>query len=634
MSFDIAANLISQPDFRATDNNWNRENQWEARHFLMTAFYQLEETVMILMPEYKTFLETISFKLFRVPEYQRHYSWQRKQRIDLFEDIERLSEARKKDQSRTHFLATFVCLNTKQQKSSGADDYVIYDVIDGQQRLTTLIILLKAISKALRKDSNEDEAAKLDELLVKKNNMLIILQNNHDSPQILRNYLEHGLEPKLDNITTEASRNLHEAVKDCEAFVSKWENPIDLLRLIKNFIKCIFMELDDEGAAYTIFEVLNSRGLDVDCLDKCKSMMMGALFENAGGRNNVNFGEFQKELHKHWSKIYDLIGLRHIPGDEIVRFAATLAAVSGAGRPLSQDDALQFFKNECMREDDRDLNVKNIIDRTEWLVKIASCLDELYKDKRLQAVTVVTQARLLAVAIKLKEGIDDNQRALLLDQWERTTFKIYGFGRNDARAKVGDYVRLAKRIVGGPRLSFNDMLSAIAAVGQDIDLDKAVDDCLNSRNLYDGWQTELRYFFYRYEEYLSGTQKTGQLAIQEWQDIWNANPNESIEHILPQTMPPNSAQATGWRTIFSDVEHANWVHSIGNLCLVPPSWQPKLSNNEFDVKLGIYQNIKLDLLKEIVQDDNGVQRSIWDKSAIENRRQKLIKFAKDQWKDL
>ena len=589
---------------------------------------------MILKPEYETFKQTISFKLFRVPEYQRHYSWQRKQRNDLFEDLERLRDSKKKDRDRTHFLATFVCLNTRQQESSGADEYVIYDVIDGQQRLTTLIILLKAVSKALREGSNENDATSLDELLVKKNNMLIILQNNHDAPQILRNYLQYGQAPKTDDIKTEASRNLQDAIKDCEAFVSKWGDPFDLLRLIWNSIKCIFMELDDEGAAYTIFEVLNSRGLDVDCLDKCKSMMMGALFENAGGGNNVNFGEFQKELHKHWSKIYDLIGLRHIPGDEIVRFAATLAATSGAGRPLSQDDSLQFFKNECMRENDRDLNVKNIIERTEWLVKIASCLDELYKDKRLKAVTVVTQARLLAVAIKLKEGVDDNQRARLLEQWERTTFKIYGFGRNDARAKVGDYVRLAKRIVGDSGMDFDEMLAAIASIGKDIGLDESVDECLNSKELYDGWQTELRYFFYRYEEYLAGTQNPGQLAIQEWQDIWNANPNESIEHILPQTMPPGSGGLNNWQTIFSDAEHANWVHSIGNLCLVPPNWQPKLSNNEFDVKRGFYQNIKLDLLKEIVFDDNGVQRGIWDKSAIENRRQKLIEFAKDQWKDL
>ena len=596
---------------------------------------------MIMQPEYKTFNEIIAFKLFRIPEYQRHYSWQEKHRRDLFDDIVKLRDIREKDPTRTHFMATFVCLNTQYRKTSGTDDFLIYDVIDGQQRLTTMVILLKAISKALYElPSLVDEAKMLDVLLVKRNRLLIILQNNHDYPGILRAYLENGHKPDKDKIKTEADSNLNQAIIECEAFVASFSDVSKLLQLIKNHIKCIFLELDDEGSAYTIFEVLNSRGLEVDCLDKCKSLLMGLLYEYAGGKDNDTFKELQHELRRSWSEIYDYIGLRYIPGQEIVRFAATLRTTKEKGKPLSEEEALNFFKEDCTKDSDNELKIKQIIDNTLWLAKIACRLKELYSSPRQKAVTSVTQARLLAVSIKLTERLSEEEKKKLLDQWERTTFKIYGLSGKDSRSNVGDYIRLAKKIQREPSLTYIDLLHEIAKIGKDTRIEDAVSQLLGRKNGYDGEQNELRYFFYRYEEYLAEKKdpyyKPNQVA---WDEIWKSDLNKSIEHILPQTLPPeplppDKMQDTDWRSCFTDSEHEDWKHSIGNLCLVPPHLQGTLSNNPFAIKLPIYKKINLLLLDEIVTDNNGRTRSKWDKVAIEHRRDKLIEFAIDHWKDL
>jgi uncharacterized protein with ParB-like and HNH nuclease domain len=221
----------------------------------------------MIQPEFKSLSVILSDKLFRIPEYQRHYSWQKKPRNELFEDIRKLHKAREKYEDRTHFMATIVCLKTKEKQPVGSNTFYIYDVVDGQQRLTTLIILLKAISIKLTDENQVDEARELDKLLVKDDARLIILQNNHDNRDILRNYLKNGQKPEANSIKTTADKNISQAIKECGIFVNFYAETVSLLALIKNHLYFIFQSLEDKGAVYTIFEVLNSRGLDVDWLD-------------------------------------------------------------------------------------------------------------------------------------------------------------------------------------------------------------------------------------------------------------------------------------------------------------------------------------------------------------------------------
>jgi hypothetical protein len=580
----------------------------------------------MIQPEFKPLIVILSDKLFRIPEYQRHYSWQTKQRNELFEDIKKLQTAREKYDERTHFMATIVCLKTKDKEQVGSNTFYIYDVVDGQQRLTTLVILLKAISLKLRTKEQLDEAKELDKLLVKDDGRLIILQNNHDNRLILRHYLKDGEKPQVNSIKTVADKNISEAIKDCEKFVNSHSNVVNLLALVKNYLYFIFQSLEDKGAVYTIFEVLNSRGLDVDWLDKCKSLLMGLLYEYASSpENNDLFSQHLNELQGYWSDIYREIGLQNIPGHEIIRFAATLKEESGAGRPLSAEDTLDFFKNDCTKVASDKLVINKIIENTVWLKEITSCLSKLYADKRRNAVTDITQARLLAVAIMLRKDLREEERNNLLEQWERTSFKIYGLFRKDSRTKVGEYVRAAKKIRKDANATVNDLLNTIARIGSDFPIDTAVEE-LKKHDFYSDWQKELQYFFFRYEEYLAKMNGT-QLNQTIWNEIWESNPNNTIEHILPQ-----DKSKPCWNH-FTEDEHRELVHSMGNLCLLAPRLNSEAGNKGFSDKKETYKKASLMLLNEIVF-DNGVERSVWDKDAINYRREQLIKFAMEQWKDL
>src|SRR5438094_5369158 len=92
----------------------------------------------MIEPRYGVLQSLFADRVFRIPHYQRFYSWGNRQREDLFSDIRKLA-GQKEDQH--HFMATLVCHKTAETKSVGASQYRIYDIVDGQQRMTTLIIL-------------------------------------------------------------------------------------------------------------------------------------------------------------------------------------------------------------------------------------------------------------------------------------------------------------------------------------------------------------------------------------------------------------------------------------------------------------------------------------------------------------
>jgi len=87
-----------------------------------------------------------------------------------------------------------------------------------------------------------------------------------------RNYLDNG-RIEEDAPKTQADYNLIWAVRECKKFVEGWRDNgslLELLKLVKNRLSFIFYITYDEGSVYNTFEVLNSRGLGVDWLDKCQ----------------------------------------------------------------------------------------------------------------------------------------------------------------------------------------------------------------------------------------------------------------------------------------------------------------------------------------------------------------------------
>ncbi len=335
----------------------------------------------------------------------------------------------------------------------------------------------------------------LQELLVKPDELsLILLQTNHDRGQYFANFLRYGTAPTdIAEAQTLADRELLRAIHQCKSFVNKWNNPIELLGIIKNQLRFIFHGIDDEAAVYTVFEVLNNRGLHVSWLDRLKSMLMAVVFEDDQG----NSAELIGELHQIWGEIYETIGLREGIDTEALRFGATLRSPSEVSKPFGEGKAVEILMKEVGTSTSKAIEVST------WLLEVTKAINKFqeYTEPSRRAVTKISQARLLALAILLRNFPCEEERKIL-DQWERTTFRIFGLCRKDARTGVGDYVRLAWEILNH-KYPARKILRKIERIGDRYDIDEAF---TQDRDCYESWQEELRYLLYRYEEYLAAQQ--------------------------------------------------------------------------------------------------------------------------------
>lgn len=561
-----------------------------------------------IQPQHLSVDQLLYGRLFRIPQYQRTYSWLRKQRQELFHDIRSTWEA---GEERTHFMATVVGLR-REKRTIMAKEHQVIELVDGQQRITTLILLLKAIAKNL--DRSEPEAERigqdLDETLVKPDKAsLLLLQTNHDTSNYFADYLREGIHPPSGDAKTLADRELLRAIEDCEEFVSEWREMgcslEALVSLLKNRLTFVFHEIGDEGSVYTVFEVLNSRGLDVSWFDRLKSMLMAIVFEDESG----NKAELIEEVHQLWTDIYRCVGLRLGLSTESLRFAATLRLKNRPNRALSEEDAAHFLRDQSLGGPEK------VLETTRWVKSVTEAVDCLVADRRRNAVTSIAQARLVATAVNLRSDLTDDEKEQILHRWENITFRIYGMGGKDARTAVGDYVRLAWRIIRG-NLSYTRILAALSNLGDKVPIDEAVKN-LSKTDCYYGWQEQLRYFFFRYEEYKA--RKLGQnFDNEQWNRIWESSASDSIEHIRPQS-----------------TTNADWKHWLGNLLVLPPKLNSQLgaklkkltySDEYKKSQASAYNGIGLLVAQEVVDKLSG-----WGRKAIEEREEQLLEWARQEW---
>lgn len=237
---------------------------------------------------------------YSIPKYQREYTWGQYQWKDLYDDI--------CENDYGYFIGSIICIDN----SSDAFQIKELEVVDGQQRLTTLCLLLTAIYNRLKQhkdeldEDDEDELPTLRKSIICKgaSNGLILcpqIQNNNQADFNVVMF-ENGL---LKNAKKEKNWGNRKIAKCYKYFLHRLDQDIEefgnavttLLEIKRKVSKAVLVKIEvgNHAEAYTLFESLNNRGTPLTAIDLMKNLIL-ARAERSGLTCDDCFDDWQTLL--------------------------------------------------------------------------------------------------------------------------------------------------------------------------------------------------------------------------------------------------------------------------------------------------------------------------------------------------
>lgn len=208
-------------------------------------------------------------RVFRIPDYQRGYSWERQQRTDLLADIEYLI---KSDYEYRHYTGTIVASLNAEETKKRDGKYEVYDIVDGQQRMTSLILLLSVLVRESRTEHKEVVSNFIQEGSV--GNTLRKLNLGQGQDQFFRSLVEKGATIAAETSTNSKSdQNLKDAVDEFQSWLRS-QNIDDVLRCVRENLGFLFYAPENSKEIGIMFEVINNRGKALSELEKIKNYLI------------------------------------------------------------------------------------------------------------------------------------------------------------------------------------------------------------------------------------------------------------------------------------------------------------------------------------------------------------------------
>lgn len=258
-------------------------------------------------PTVANILSTDMLKIYDIPRYQREYTWNQRDWANLYDDITQNDAG--------YFLGSFIVVNGTVNSKM---DTIHYEVIDGQQRLTTLSLLLAALYTRImeHKDSIDDDMM-LDDVRPLRNRL--ILKSDKSMTRVIPQVQNHNLEDYrwilkehigLDAVMQKPKfLGLRKMSKAFNYFYDRLGEDVggrdgiecvrcllDICRLVCSAV-VVQITVDSHADAYTLFASLNNRGVPLSAVDLIKNMLLGKVAGVDDGQLNYYFERWQEVLH-------------------------------------------------------------------------------------------------------------------------------------------------------------------------------------------------------------------------------------------------------------------------------------------------------------------------------------------------
>ncbi|WP_176697116.1 DUF262 domain-containing protein [Microbacterium sp. 3J1] len=522
---------------------------------------------------------------FVVPKYQREYVWGQSDWDALFDD---LADNESND---GHFLGTFLAVN-RQNASHIAPRY---DVIDGQQRLTTLSLLLAAIYRVISRDISQDEEAIVERMLLRK--MLVTGDAARLSPQesgsnrddyfaVLHN-AGLPLTPKPKTPKWMGNRRIERAFRHFGRLLGAhgqrnakddlWAAR-DMLGRVKRAV-LVKLEVGTYSDAFKLFESLNNRGKPLTPIDLIKNSLLA--------RAEATEGVTLDGVYDDWTTWLDRLGDDYSTQERFFRqFYNAMKDVWGlsiAGAPVATRSNLIRIYEEQIE--------KRLVDS-----------DELHHPGLLTGLDLATEQyeRLITLAPDAWETSELNRALADLVRSEGTTAQVLMLylllKQSERRLTDSDLLKLTRLLVAfsvrrnmtnqPPTYELQRLfmevihdLERLDSTGEqvyDVVLRRlsarSADDVDFARSLggpiYEDHTNVARFILVQLAKQ--------SMTKESWQDLWARDQNQSgtatyrwtIEHVLPQTehLGKDWVEMLGGATAASATQLAH-VHELGNLTI-------------------------------------------------------------------
>ena len=543
-------------------------------------------------------------KIYRVPQFQRDYSWDQDNWEDLWNDIAIVNST-----GSPHYMGSVVLQN------DGSKEYLI---IDGQQRFTTLSILTLAFIARIQKlaDDGVDPGAnnervnilmrqyigQKDPASLRYSSKLFLNENNDGfyqsrlltfKPPIYVSRLSSS-----EKLLWEAYLFFQKSIEITFAKQSGEELAKALNTIIGELLMFIQITVPDELNAYTVFETLNSRGVELTSTDLLKNYLFSLVARSATDLNHVK---------AQWKKIIDAVGLKEFP--VFLRYY-----LQATKQMVTKESLFKVIKHYVITNAD----VFDLLDHLEsyayTYVALGTPDDDLWstdKDIRgyinaLKLFRVTQWKPLIMVAYEKLSPADFKK---LCSAIVAIAYRYNVISKLQTNEMEKTYSKAAVNLFKNTAPTFQAALNDVKSLYVNDDEFKSYFQIkqFNTTNSTD--KKQLRYTLYKLEG-----QETGRSLYDFETD------SGTIGHILPESYPEI------WHTDFTEEEYDRNVYLLGNLTLLVPSKNNKdAADLPFDQKKEVYETSKYTLT-------NSLPYSSWLPATVKQRQAHLARLATAVWK--
>lgn len=622
-------------------------------------------------------------RLFRIPDYQRGYAWGERQVSDFWNDLVNV------ENEKSHYAGVITLEEVLPEKwKTWTDDlwlikskgFTPYYVVDGQQRLTTAVILIQCFIESIGQVSeklNFNSARELSKRYIYEasdsgvaRSYIFCYEDENPSFNYLRQVIFREKQNPRDLEETAYTSNLAFAkdffAKKIHALSDDTKH--QLFRQLTQSILFNTYEIESEIDVFVAFETMNNRGKPLSHLELLKTRLI-YLTTRLNTYSKSETSSLRSSINNCWRSLYHHLGRNKQKLLEDDRFLFTHSLLYFAdfflkGKEDDQDylrvtryarkdyqskllEEIFTQGNLCQKHDDQSKNlslnyvvdissihkyVENLKDSVElWFDIFNPALSAYSEDEkvwldRLNRINGMAAAPLI-LAFYEKEKNPGN-RVVMLRTLERTIFLFQLWGPYGG---LGDYfIHLALELIQSKTTVervVKQVENAIPVHGRDGHLVGTIRNWTRRPGGFYEWPG-IRYFLYEYEQFLRAKTKADRNKI-AWDDLIDPPADHvTVEHIYPQI-----AKDPYWVARFGNFsarEKTALRNSLGNLLPLSRPKNSSLQNKSFDLKKSEKDKFVGFLYGSLSENEVATLDS-WDAQAILERGLKLLAFAKLRW---